>query len=106
MDTSIRDPYVRLRINRREGTTSVTRADIVDAVMREYSSGELPLGSRLPPVRVLHHQFGLSKNTAQAAYEELVARGVVQNRKRRGYFVLGEAPRHRGKPSTIRPAPL
>jgi DNA-binding transcriptional regulator YhcF (GntR family) len=42
----------------------------------------------LPPVRALEKQLGLSKNTAQAAYDELVARGLVEAREREGMFVL------------------
>ncbi len=103
--TSIREPYVRLRIDKPGSAATVTRGDIIQAVMREYSSGQLPPGSRLPPVRVLHHQFGLSKNTAHAAYEELVARGVVKNHKRRGYFVQRQ-PARRQQTSIVQPAPL
>ncbi|HEY5922358.1 MAG TPA: winged helix-turn-helix domain-containing protein, partial [Kofleriaceae bacterium] len=65
-----------------------TAADIVASVQREIESGALPAGSRLPPVRALEKQLGLSKNTAQAAYDELVARGLVEAREREGVFVL------------------
>ena len=65
-----------------------TAADIVASVQREIGSGALPAGSRLPPVRALEKQLGLSKNTAQAAYDELVARGLVEAREREGMFVL------------------
>ena len=70
-----RSPYVGLH-------------DIVASVQREISGGGLPAGSRLPPVRALEKQLGLSKNTAQAAYDELVARGLVEAREREGVFVL------------------
>src|SRR3979490_629234 len=58
----------------------------------EMGSGALPAGSRLPPVRALENQLGLLKNTAQAAYDELVARGLVETREREGVFVLGSNP--------------
>src|SRR2546428_125664 len=45
----------------------------------------------LPPVRALEKQLGLSKNTAQGAYDELVARGLVEARGREGVFVLAKA---------------
>ena len=81
-----RSPYIGLHVaapNRR-----ATAADIVASVQREIESGSLPAGSRLPPVRALEKQLGLSKNTAQAAYDELVARGLVEAREREGVFVL------------------
>lgn len=90
-----RSPYVGLHVA--TGARRATAADIVASVQREISSGTLPPGSRLPPVRALEKQLGLSKNTAQAAYDELVARGLVEAREREGVFVLAtsrvDAPR-------------
>jgi DNA-binding transcriptional MocR family regulator len=71
------------------GARRATAADIVASVQREIASGALPAGARLPPVRALEKQLGLSKNTAQAAYDELVACGLVEAREREGVFVLG-----------------
>jgi len=81
-----RPPYIGLHVA--SGERRATAADIVAAVQREIASGGLPAGSRLPPVRALENQLGLSKNTAQAAYDELVARGLVEAREREGVFVL------------------
>src|SRR5688572_5584478 len=81
-----RAPYVGLHVA--TGERRATAADIVASVQREIASGSLPAGSRLPPVRALEKQLGLSKNTAQAAYDELVARGLVEAREREGVFVL------------------
>jgi DNA-binding transcriptional MocR family regulator len=83
-------PYLRLRIDPTSRSGVFSRADIVTAVRREYDSGKLPSGVRLPPVRVLQHQLGVGKNTIHAAYEELTAQGVVENRARQGYFVLAQ----------------
>ncbi len=85
-----RAPYVGLHVTANQ--RRATAADIVASVQREVASGGLPAGSRLPPVRALTQQLGLSKNTAQAAYDELVARGLVEAREREGVFVLA-APR-------------
>jgi DNA-binding transcriptional MocR family regulator len=82
-----RAPYVGLHVT--SGQRRATAADIVASVQREIGAGALPAGSRLPPVRALEKQLGLSKNTAQAAYDELVARGLVESREREGVFVLG-----------------
>jgi DNA-binding transcriptional MocR family regulator len=81
-----RAPYVGLHVS--TGERRATAADIVASVQREIASGSLPAGSRLPPVRALEKQLGLSKNTAQSAYDELVARGLVEAREREGVFVL------------------
>jgi GntR family transcriptional regulator/MocR family aminotransferase len=82
-------PYVGLHVQ--VAGRRATAADIVASVQREIAGGALPAGSRLPPVRALEKQLGLSKNTAQAAYDELVARGAVEAREREGVFVLAQA---------------
>src|SRR5690349_2033076 len=83
-----RSPYIGLHVA--AAGRRATAADIVASVQREIASGALPAGSRLPPVRALEKQLGLSKNTAQAAYDELVARGLVEAREREGVFVLAK----------------
>jgi 2-aminoadipate transaminase len=82
-----RPPYVALHVRPAADGRRITAADIVDTVAREAAAGRLPAGSRLPPVRVLEQQYGLSKNTAQVAYDELVARGIATTREREGVFV-------------------
>lgn len=97
-----RAPYVGLHVA--TGARRATAADIVASVQREISAGALPAGSRLPPVRALEKQLGLSKNTAQAAYDELVARGLVEAREREGVFVL--SPTRVSAPGTLVHVPL
>ena len=96
-----RTPYVGLHVQ--AAGRRATAADVVASVLREIGSGGLPPGSRLPPVRALEQQLGLSKNTAQAAYDELVARGVVETREREGVFVLVAPARDAAVP--LAPAP-
>jgi GntR family transcriptional regulator/MocR family aminotransferase len=89
-----RIPYVSVPVSGGAAGSRVSARDIVKAFVAEVKAGRLPAGCRVPPVRVLERQLGLSKNTVQAAYEELVARGVLEARAREGVFVaaLDEAP--------------
>ena len=48
-------------------------------------------GSRLPSVRECARQHGVSPSTVVAAYDQLQARGLVEARSQRGFFV--RAPR-------------
>ncbi|HVV84118.1 MAG TPA: PLP-dependent aminotransferase family protein [Kofleriaceae bacterium] len=80
-----RAPFVGIHV--RSDARRIGAAELVEAVVREHAAGRLPAGSRLPPVRVLEQQYGLSKNTAQVAYDELVARGVAVAREREGVFI-------------------
>src|SRR5687768_17148627 len=82
-----RAPYVRVNIQASEPGRRVAAADIVEAFAREIRAGRLPAGCRLPPVRVLEQQLGPSKNTVQAAYDELAARALIETRPREGVFV-------------------
>jgi DNA-binding transcriptional MocR family regulator len=85
-----RPPFLRFHI-RSEIPGRVTARDIVASVVREHAEGTLPAGARMAPVRVLEHQLGISKNTVQAAYDELAARGILETRARDGVFVAESA---------------
>ena len=47
----------------------------------------LPPGARLPSVRVCAQQQGVSPATVVAAYDQLLAQGLVQAHKNRGFYV-------------------
>jgi len=100
-DHGMRAPYVSIRVE--AAGRRVSAADIVTSVAREVGSGALPPGSRLPPVRVLEQQLGISKNTVQAAYDELMARGVVEPREREGVFVAASPAAARPVDAVARP---
>lgn len=80
-------PYVAVHVRSSEPGRRVGAREIADAIAREIADGRLPAGARLPPVRALEQQLGSSKNTVQAAYEELVARGLIVARARDGVYV-------------------
>lgn len=101
-----RPPHVHVNIRSAEPGRPPKAADIVAAIQAEVTAGRLPAGSRVPPVRVLEHQLGISKNTVQAAYDELQARAVLESRAREGVFVAaptGETPEAPGGPRPASP---
>ncbi|RYF54354.1 MAG: GntR family transcriptional regulator, partial [Comamonadaceae bacterium] len=49
-------------------------------------------GARLPSVRECARQQGVSPHTVVAAYDQLLALGLVEARRQRGFFVRQEAP--------------
>ena len=55
-------------------------------------------GARLPSVRQCAVQQGVSPSTVVAAYDKLLAGGLVEARKNRGFFVREMAPVHTGHP--------
>jgi GntR family transcriptional regulator/MocR family aminotransferase len=83
----VRAPYFSITVQSESQGHRTSADDLVRAVVKEIKAGRLPAGGRLPPVRALENQLGISKNTVQAAYDELVARGLLETREREGVFV-------------------
>jgi DNA-binding transcriptional MocR family regulator len=86
-----RAPYVSLHFPAAAPGRRLAARDLVERFAAEIRAGHLPAGCRVPPVRVLERQLGLSKNTVQAAYDELCARGLLESREREGMFVAAGA---------------
>ena len=91
--------------------TLASLADVVDdrsprgiaaAVNRLIRSGDLSPGDRLPTVRALARELGVSPATVNEAWRALASVGAVQSRGRAGTFVL-ERPAA-GDPRSERPS--
>ncbi|WP_372986647.1 PLP-dependent aminotransferase family protein [Marinobacter sp.] len=81
-------------------------ADQLQALIKE---GVYREGDRLPGVRVLSRQFGVSISTVLQAHQTLEARGYLEARERSGYFVRlpvqdvpePRMPKHRSRPVPV-----
>ncbi|MEP7245178.1 MAG: PLP-dependent aminotransferase family protein [Gammaproteobacteria bacterium] len=60
---------------------------IVERVTKLIRHGQLPEGARIPSIRKLATLVGASPFTVVDAYDRLVARGVIESRAGRGFFV-------------------
>ena len=67
--------------------TGRSAADIAASVRGLIERGALHPGAPLPPVRNLADSLGVNRNTAVAAYRQLIAAGVVVTRGRGGTHV-------------------
>jgi DNA-binding transcriptional MocR family regulator len=72
--------------------TAASAAELVRAIETGVACGELACGERLPSVRRLAEQVGLSPVTVAAALSELRRRGVVLSEPRRGTRIGPGAP--------------
>jgi GntR family transcriptional regulator/MocR family aminotransferase len=54
----------------------------------QIESGSIANGSKLPSIRQLSHYLNISKNTVEAAYQQLLAEGYIESKKRNGLRVL------------------
>lgn len=55
------------------------------------ATGLLAPGSRLPSVRLCAQQQGVSPSTVVAAYDQLLAQGLVEAQRNRGFFIRNRA---------------
>ena len=60
---------------------------VVTALRQRIESGQLRSGERLPSVRQFAQQHSIGASTVVEAYEQLVARGLLQARRGAGFFV-------------------
>ena len=67
-------------------------ARVENRIRRAILSGNLPTGSRLPSSRVLAQDLGVSRQTVEAAFDQLEAQGFVVRRRGSGTFVARELP--------------
>jgi DNA-binding transcriptional MocR family regulator len=71
-----------------------TARGIAAAVSRLVTAGSLPSGARLPTVRDVARELGVSPTTVSEAWQSLTRAGAIQTRGRSGTFV-GALPRQR-----------
>src|ERR1700761_66708 len=65
---------------------------IVDRLTGLMDRGQLAGGARLPSIRKLAKLIGASPFTVVDAYDRLVARGLIESRAGRGFFVTRRRP--------------
>ncbi len=75
---------------------------VVEQIQERIRSGALPSGSRLPPIRQLADELGLTRLTVHNAYAELQADGWIESFVGRGSYVA-ERP---GVKAQMRPSPV
>lgn len=84
-----RQPYLRLQFENASGR-SLSTERLVSTIKSQLKNHAAYQGCRMPPVRALAHELGISKNTVQTVYEELCAQGILESRDRTGIFVKTE----------------
>jgi DNA-binding transcriptional MocR family regulator len=62
-------------------------------VLEMIDSGVLGMGSKLPSLRILSRDLGVSISTVNQAYVGLESRGIIESRPRSGFFVRRAASR-------------
>ncbi|PEJ48780.1 MocR-like pyridoxine biosynthesis transcription factor PdxR [Bacillus wiedmannii] len=60
---------------------------LYEYIKKEIKDGTIPALTKLPAKRKLASYLKVSKNTVEAAYEQLLAEGYIESASRKGYFV-------------------
>src|SRR6476661_3299074 len=79
---------------------------ISDGIEKMISEEVLRIGDKLPSVRVLSNEYGISMGTAFQAYYHLEGRGLIESRPKSGYYVRFNHRRFPELPKQIRPEPV
>jgi DNA-binding transcriptional MocR family regulator len=65
---------------------------VAGQILGQVQQGVLPLGKRIPSIRVFSRQLGVSLSTVIHAYQILENRNVLKSRPQSGYYVNASAP--------------
>ncbi|HTL10470.1 MAG TPA: PLP-dependent aminotransferase family protein [Chitinophagaceae bacterium] len=77
---------------------------IARSLEEQINKGVLKVGDKLPSIRMICRQHGVSMSTAQYAYYELEARSLVESRPQSGYYVSNSFKRKLAMPASSQPA--
>jgi len=79
---------------------------VADGLERMIGEDVLKIGDKLPSVRVLSDEYGISMGTAFQAYYHLEGKGLIESRPKSGYYVRFNQKRFPELPRVIQPDAL
>src|SRR5690349_7547430 len=79
---------------------------IAEGLEKMIDGDVLKIGDKLPSVRVLSDEYGISMGTAFQAYYHLEGKGLIESRPKSGYYVRFNQRRFPDLPKVIQSDPL
>ncbi|MDX2048072.1 MAG: PLP-dependent aminotransferase family protein [Chitinophagaceae bacterium] len=79
---------------------------VAEGIEKMISEDVLRIGDKLPSVRVLSEEYGISMGTAFQAYYHLEGKGLIESRPKSGYYVRFNHRRFPELPKMILPEPV
>src|ERR1700704_1644835 len=79
---------------------------VADGIEKMIGEEVLKIGDKLPSVRVLSEEYGISMGTAFQAYYHLEGKGLIEARPKSGYYVRFNFRRYPGLPEVSDPEPV
>jgi DNA-binding transcriptional MocR family regulator len=79
---------------------------VAEGLEKMITDDILKIGDKLPSVRVISDEYGISMGTAFQAYYHLEGKGLIESRPKSGYYVRFNHRRFRDLPQMIQHEPL
>ncbi len=79
---------------------------VATGLEKMISDDVLKIGDKLPSVRMLSDEYGISMGTAFQAYYHLEGKGLIESRPKSGYYVRFSQRRFPELPKVVQPDPL
>ncbi len=79
---------------------------VADGLEKMIAGEVLRIGDKLPSVRMLSEEYGISMGTAFQAYYHLEGRGLIESRPKSGYYVRFNHQRFPQLPDPVKPDAL
>jgi DNA-binding transcriptional MocR family regulator len=79
---------------------------VADGLEKMITDDILKIGDKLPSVRLLSDEYGISMGTAFQAYYHLEGKGLIESRPKSGYYVRFSHKRFPELPKMVTPDPL
>ncbi|MDB5279411.1 MAG: GntR family transcriptional regulator [Ferruginibacter sp.] len=76
---------------------------IANSLEQQISKDILKVGDKLPSIRMICRQHGVSMSTAQFAYYELEGKSLIESRPQSGYYVSNSFRKKMAMPEASRP---
>ncbi len=89
---------------RRSTQKELLYVKIARSLEKQINDEVLKVGDKLPSIRMICRQHGVSMSTAQFAYYELEAKSLIESRPQSGYYVSNAFRRRLAMPAASNPA--
>ena len=87
-------------------TTDHLYMQVAEGLEKMIMDEILRIGDKLPSVRMLSEEYGISMGTAFQAYYQLEAKGLIESRPKSGYYVRFNRRRFPALPASTKPTVL
>lgn len=91
---------------KKSGNNEPLYLQVAEGLEKMIGDEILKIGDRLPSVRMLSEEYGISMGTAFQAYYHLEGKGLIEARPKSGYYVRFNMRRMPGLPRIAEPEPV